>query len=620
MNEQAPKDYISEMIDAIMKVAREDYSVQVKLSEENDDLDSLAMGINMMIDDLRDSRDELLQKHEYGKKRVNEILDVITKMAALNFAKKISVTDKNDVFDATATGLNMLSEELLYSTVSHSYLTSIINSMVDMLIVLSPDAKIVTINPAAGEVLGYSGNELLGHSVGLICPDYQEMFNKLVNQDPKEKDVVNTAEKSVVKKNGEEVPVLVSCSVMWDDEGNVKGVVINMKDITFHIESERAIKDSEARYRALFEGSVDGILIADIDTKKFQYANKAICELLGYNIKEIKGLSVMDIHPQKDFEWIIKDFIDQSKEEKIIKQNVPCLKKDGTVLYADINTTKIKIADKVYNVGFFRDITDRKRVEEEKEKLAKQLQQAQKMEAIGQLAGGIAHDFNNLLGGMLGNSDLLEMKVEQPLLRYVEKIKKAGMKAAGLTNQLLTFARRARIEMEKIDLHDNIEQALTLFRQTGDNHIRITKRFYPEPLFILGDTRQIKNAFLNLATNARDAMPDGGTISCKTEAVNLDSESFTGEDFNLMPGEYAKISFADTGTGMDEKTLKHAFEPFFTTKEVGKGTGLGLASVYGFIKQHKGYIQVESQKGSGSTFTLYLPLFTKEDITSEMGF
>lgn len=489
MNEQTQKDRISEMIDIIMKVARGDYSVQVELSDKNDALDSLAMGINMMIDDLHESRDELVQEHEYGKMRVNEILDVITDMASLNFVKKLSVSDNNDVFDATATGLNMLAEELLSSTVSRSYLTSIINSMVDILIVLSPDAKIVTVNPATVKILGYSENELLGNTVGLFCLDYEEMFNKLVHQNPAQNGVVNTIEKSIVSKNGKEIPVLVSCSVMYDDKRNIKGVVCTIKDIT--------------------------------------------------------------------------------------KQ---------------------------------------KASEEEKERLAQQLQQAQKMEAIGQLAGGIAHDFNNLLGGISANADLLEMKTDPSLKQYVyvNKIKNATMKAANLIQQLLTFARKARVEMAPVDIHDSIEKTVSTLNGSTNNGIEIHKNLYPGSLLIMGDRLQVDKALYNLAINARDAMPEGGKLIFETEAVSLESKSLSDENYVIAPGEYARISVIDTGIGMDEEVQKRVFEPFFTTKEVDKGTGLGLASVHGFIKQHKGYITVKTKKNQGSNFTIFLPLVTKE--------
>ncbi len=496
MNEQTHKDRISEMIDVIMQVARGDYSVQVELSGQNDDLDSLAMGINMMIDDLRDSRDVLVKEHEYGKKRVSEIVDVITEIASLNFEKKISVSDNNDVFDATATGLNMLAEELLSSTVSRSYLNSILNSMVDMLIVLSPEAKIVTINPATLQTLGYSENELLGHSVGMVCPNYEELFNMLTNQNPDQNRVVNTIEKSVITKDGKEVPALVSCAVMRDDEGNIKGVVSVIKDITKQKESEK-----------------------------------------------------------------------------------------------------------------------------ERNELERKLHQAQKMEAVGQLAGGIAHDFNNLLGGISANADLLEMKTDPSLKQYgyVKKIKNATMKAANLIQQLLTFARKARVEMEPVDIHESINKTVSTLNDSSNNSIEIHKNLYPDSLRIMGDRFQVEKALYNLAINARDAMPQGGKLIFETEAVSLESNSLSDENDVVVPGEYARISIIDTGIGMDEETQKSVFEPFFTTKEVGKGTGLGLASVYGFIKQHKGYITVKAKKNQGSNFTIFLPLLTKEINSSGNG-
>ena len=308
--------------------------------------------------------------------------------------------------------------------------------------------------------------------------------------------MINTVEKSIITKSGKAVPVLVSCSVMWDDERNIKGVVSSIKDIT-------KLKESEV----------------------------------------------------------------------------------------------------------------------EKKRLEKRLQEAQKMEIIGQLAGGIAHDFNNLLGGISANADLLEMKTDPALKQYrwVTKIKNATMKAANLVQQLLIFSRKARVQMEPVDIHTSINYTVTTLKSSSNNGIEIHTKLHAHPLHITGDRFQVEKAFYNLAINARDAMPDGGKLIFETEAVSLESDSFSDENYTVAPGEYAKISVIDTGTGMDEEVKRQVFEPFFTTKEVGKGTGLGLASVYGFIKQHKGYITVRTKKNQGSTFTLFLPLLTKETNCNENG-
>jgi signal transduction histidine kinase/ActR/RegA family two-component response regulator len=261
-------------------------------------------------------------------------------------------------------------------------------------------------------------------------------------------------------------------------------------------------------------------------------------------------------------------------------------------------------------VWYFSDVTERKLAEEKDKKLEEQLRQSEKLEAIGQLSSGIAHDFNNLLGGVMGHAEMLKMNLNSgsPLLRYPDVIISLCEKASDLTRQLLTFARKAPVEFQKIDLNAVIKQAVGIMERTIDRRIEIIVDIPEQPVFISGDKNQLENALLNIAINARDAMPEGGRVSIASETIDLDQTALPEEHSNVTEGSYIMISIADTGTGMSKETQSRIFEPFFTTKELGKGTGLGLASVYGCVKQHNGYITVESQEGKGTKFTIYLPL------------
>jgi signal transduction histidine kinase/CheY-like chemotaxis protein len=260
----------------------------------------------------------------------------------------------------------------------------------------------------------------------------------------------------------------------------------------------------------------------------------------------------------------------------------------------DVNGQKCVIA-------ILKDITERKALE-------KQLRQLQKMEAVGQLSGGIAHDFNNLLGVILGYSELLEEGLGRntKLRKTAQEIKKAGQRAASLTRQLLAFSRQQMLEPKVLNLNSVVTDTEKMLRRLIGEHIDITSRLAPDLWQVKADQGQIEQVIMNLAVNARDAMPDGGKLTIETRNIVLDEE-YALHHQPTVPGKYVEMVITDTGTGMDAQTQSHIFEPFFTTKELGKGTGLGLATVYGVVKQSGGYIWVYSEPGLGSTFRVYLP-------------
>jgi signal transduction histidine kinase/CheY-like chemotaxis protein len=262
-------------------------------------------------------------------------------------------------------------------------------------------------------------------------------------------------------------------------------------------------------------------------------------------------------------------------------------------------------------LGIARDISERKRSEREKNELEAQLRQAQKMEAIGQLAGGVAHDFNNMLGAVLGCNDLIQMKfsaAHPDMARYTGRIREAGKSMAQLTAKLLAFARKGKFEAAVVDVNEIIQEAVRLLEHSIDKRIAILLTLSDRPACILCDKTQIQNALLNLAVNARDAMPAGGTLRFDTAEASIDAATDAFGGIVIPPGRYVRITVSDTGSGMDENVKSKLFEPFFTTKELGRGTGLGLASVYGTVKGHNGYICVDSSPGKGSVFTLHFPL------------
>jgi signal transduction histidine kinase/CheY-like chemotaxis protein len=288
-------------------------------------------------------------------------------------------------------------------------------------------------------------------------------------------------------------------------------------------------------------------------------------------------------------------------------------RKDGNVLWVHASVTPMTDEKGRFLGSFamYTDITERKQSEQEKLRLESQLFQSQKMEAIGTLAGGIAHDFNNILTALMGYGTLLQMGLDNdsPLRTYVDQMLSSSVKAAQLTQSLLAFSRQQPITLKPVKLNNIIKTTEKLLKRLLTEDITLKTNLTIDDTTIMGDATQIDQILFNLATNARDAMPKGGMLAIETKRVRVDREF---KDFHGYgePGMYTLISISDTGIGMDEATKEHIFDPFFTTKDVGKGTGLGLSTVYGIVKQHNGYIIVDSRLNAGTTFHVYLPAVT----------
>jgi len=257
------------------------------------------------------------------------------------------------------------------------------------------------------------------------------------------------------------------------------------------------------------------------------------------------------------------------------------------------------------------EIRQREQSEKERKELQNELFHAQKMEAIGRLAGGVAHDFNNMLQAIRGYADLILMEFaekDRELDKYIKKIIEASNRSAELVSKLLTFARKGKLEIQAVDLHSIIHNVNDLIRRTIDKRITIQNNLLAGCSAIMGDSTQLQSAILNLVTNAQDAMPGGGELIFSTDTVEIDNTFVRSRQFKIQPGAYLRLSVRDTGIGMDEETKARAFEPFFTTKEQGKGTGLGLSGVYGVVKAHGGFVEIQSEAGAGTTVEMYLPV------------
>ncbi|GAB4437683.1 MAG: hypothetical protein OHK0040_09030 [bacterium] len=357
-------------------------------------------------------------------------------------------------------------------------------------------------------------------------------------------------------------------------------------------QQRRQLELSEKNYRLLFEANPLPFFIIDEATLKILNANEAAMKLYGYKKEEILNLSLTDLEVQSDSSVTLKI---NGTTKGIVRHK----RADGSYIHLEIHSNSIVWHERAALLMLCIDISKRILLEE-------QLRHAKKMESIGTLAGGIAHDFNNILTAILGHATLLDIKLEEgsSLRKNVRDIIKSSERAANLVAQMLAFSRKQILNMQEHDINEVIEEFLPTLETLAGNGNIVETILSKMPLKVKADKNQLGQVLMNLTTNAKDAMPNGGKITIITNKVYVTQEMFP----ELKDGEYALIQFSDNGVGMSEDVAKRIFEPFFTTKEVGKGTGLGLSVIYGIIKQHKGEIQVNSVINKGTAFFIYLPL------------
>ncbi len=375
-------------------------------------------------------------------------------------------------------------------------------------------------------------------------------------------------------------------------------------NLFLHRRTERALLASEQRYRNVIQSTADAVLIVNNDGAITAWNPSARC-VFGYEEHETIGHGVSMLFTEERIDQDMAMIKRVLGGETTNQERLPLRTKQGKTVITD--TSFAPILDGTGRIrgltSVIRDVTERVRMQE-------RLRQSEKMEAIGQLAGGIAHDFNNQLSGILGFADLLhtELAADPELASYAEYIITGVKRSSTLTTQLLAFARKGKYLTESVDAHKIVREVVTLLERTIEKKIALRRHLDASPCVTQGDPAQLQNAVLNLAINARDAMPEGGEICFNTAVVTLDRQYCAHSQFDLQPGRFVRLSVTDTGVGIAREVQHRIFEPFFTTKEPGRGTGMGLAAVYGTVKSHAGAVSVYSEPGKGSTFNLYLPL------------
>ena len=688
------------------------------------------------------SREELLQEvqelrgsyanaMQYIRQKVNQLLTVMgtspLRPEELNDATLIELDPIGIVSDSFSQVLGNLKETNDKLRIAHDEITAIFNSAGMGILVVDRDMRILEYNKKAAEQFSAAD----GIAKGLFCRQMVCHQDKPESCCPARR-ALDTGMSFQADMVLSERHLNVVATPIRGKDGEISQIVLVYMDMTERILAQEKLKISEERYRDLFENSSDLIQVVGADSS-IKYVNRAWLDALGYQGHELSGMSIFDIiHPDCDdcgpeFKSVVcgfKDgrfetsFITKDKRKIIVEGNVTSMTEDGK-----FSGTR----------GIFRDITERKRIDElmaaereqlavtlrsigdgvittdiagnvvlinevaswltgwepeaalgkpiaevffledevtgerrycpvirvlkygtacdlggnvnlvssngirrlvndsvapirgkdnsiigtvlvfrditERNKLEDQLRQSQKMEGIGQLAGGIAHDFNNILSVILGYGDMVlrKMAKDDPQRLNIQHMLDAGDRAAHLTKDLLLFSRKQLTEKKPLDLNVVIRKVEKFLKRVIGEDIEYRTSLSASALLVLGDAHQLEQVLMNVATNARDAMNAGGIFTVELKRVNVDAKFISAHGYG-RPGRYALVTLSDTGKGMDAATREHIFEPFFTTKEVGKGTGLGLAVVYGIIKQHEGFIGVDSEPGLGTTVTIYLPL------------
>ena len=488
------------------------------------------------------------------------------------------------------------------------------NNSPDMYVSVSSDnAGILLCNDTLLNKTGYSREEIIGSPIFKMYHDDCIVEAKKAFQQFVETGAIRDKELILKRKDGSKIHVSLNVNAVKDETGQTQYSTSSWRDITEAKQAEEALRESEDKFRSFAEQSIVGIYL--ISDGVFKYVNPKFAEIFGYCTDEcLDNMHFPQLVHPEDLATVEKQVGRRlSGETKTVRYSFRGIKKDGETIHIEIFGSSMFLEGKTVVTGTTLDITDQRLAEEERKRLQAQLQQAQKMEAMGTLAGGIAHDFNNLLMAIQGRTSIMLMKKDSshPDIRHLKGIEDNVESAADLTRQLLGFARGGKYEVKPTDLNELVKKQNRMFGRTK-KQISIRGKYEKDLWFAEVDRGQIEQVLLNLYVNAWQAMPAGGDLYLETENVTLD-ENYV-KPFSIEPGKYVKISVTDTGVGMDKETQKKIFEPFFTTKEMGRGTGLGLASVYGIIKNHGGFIDVYSEKGHGTTFNIYLPASEKEVI------
>jgi PAS domain S-box-containing protein len=480
----------------------------------------------------------------------------------------------------------------------------------DAIFVEDLNGNVLDVNLAASQLHGVPREQLIGKNAidHLIAPKQREQarrdFEKLASGK------ITRIEGESLTMSGRVVPVEIRANIV-QYQGKM-ALLLHVRDMTERRATQTALLSSETLFRSVWENSADGMRLTD-ENGLIVAVNEAFCELVGLRQEELEGKVFTIIYAAtENVQGMLEQYrnnyltheVDHTREYHYTLHN-------GREVILEVNNSFIELhGQPQLTLSLFRDITAQRRLEE-------QFRQAQKMEAIGQLAGGVAHDFNNILTVIQGHASLLAgAKLSELEAKSANQIVQAAARAAGLTRQLLTFSRRQLIQPKRLDMNKIVGNMTNMVGRLLGEDIALQLNYCQAPPIVEADAGMMEQILLNLAVNARDAMPKGGQLGIRITVTDI-NDDYVASHPDARKGSFICISVSDTGTGIAPENLSRIFEPFFTTKEIGKGTGLGLATVYGIVKQHQGWIQVDSHVGRGTAFRIFLPRVSAECVVNE---
>ena len=492
-----------------------------------------------------------------------------------------------------------LAEEALRASEEH--LRHIVENAQDLIYYCDREGRFTYVNPTAARVMQYAEHELIGrHFLSLVRPDYQQAAGDVYQRQMLDRTPTTYLELPAVTKTGQTIWVGQHVQLVYEGE-RVTAIHAITRDISRQKDADDRLRKSEARYRSLIQGAAYGIYRATVDGTILD-ANPALANMLGYTVDELLALDMSAVYKSSAERGAL---IDRYRREnnQTLATDVTWQRKDGTPIVVRLTARVVDFDDGLSCFeGVAEDITEKRALED-------QLREALKMEAVGRLARRVAHDFNNVLAAIIGCSDLLcmSLKPDDPSRHESDEIRRAALRGAALTRQLLAFSRSQKPDAKLLDLNEAVLRLESILRGLVGERVSLTVRVSSTPTRMRVEPGQLEQMLLNLVVNARDAMPEGGTIDVLVEPVRLDERSVLRYP-GIADGPFARLAVTDTGVGIDPDVEAHIFEPLFTTKDASKGTGLGLSIVYGIAKAAGGTVSFTTGPTQGTTFEVLLPL------------
>ncbi len=488
---------------------------------------------------------------------------------------------------------------------------TVIKSMADSILILDVQKRILDVNPAAELIIGQKVLEVIGQPAVKVLSGWPDLLESCLNTGKEHGEIA-------LEGDGGKQYFDLQISRLHN-QGRLSGHLVILRDITERKSAEEILAQSEERYRSLVENTLDGYFVCDYPSGRFLFVNQSACDLFNYPVQDAAKYTIWNMILPAEYP-IIKERIEGKMNGSLLNSTrhiLSAARKDGSTFRAEISASLVTYQGKPVLQGVVRDVTEQERLEQH-------LKRAEKMEAIGTLAGGVAHDLNNILSGLVSYPELLLMDLpqESPLRKPILTIQKSGEKAATIVQDLLTLARRGVDTAKVMNLNDIIFEYLDSPEHEKlkfyHPEVQVTTDLEADLLNIMGSPVHISKTIMNLVSNAVEAMPDGGKILIATENRYVD-RPIKGYD-HVEEGDYVTLAISDTGLGISPENMQRIFEPFFTKKVMGRsGTGLGMAVVWGTVKDHKGYIDVQSSEGNGASFTVYFPV-TRQELTEESSF